>query len=210
MRPGNTLTIRGSRLDSAQQSEDVQVALGTRENGNVQSRGEVNGLRLFKVIVVEESDVTFAPTTVNTTTQSSSFPAPAQAAVQTQASETQASQTLTPQILTLGNSVAEGESPVASSVVRADVFSPAPRVDSSAASTLESDVETPLVSVESPTDVAHPVSGKSIDTAFADRRLLGRSHFFVGKQRGRNTLGTLVAEMPKSRHSSISDESFWR
>ena len=158
---GNSLTISGTRFNSTDsQDEDVTATVSTVANQSVQKRGEINGVRLYK-ISVESTDVTFTPITVSTATASTAS-SPSQAAASALAFDDSSAE---------GESVA-AESVVAESVVQADVFSPASAVAASSLvsrelvlNTDDADVwsdqpatdlsaEDDLVSVESSTDVA--------------------------------------------------------
>lgn len=109
---GNNLTISGTRTNTTgtnTTTENVQASVTTAGNSNVQLRGEVAGLRLYK-ISVEDAAVAFTTQSANTATQSSSTtPVAAPVATQTE--------------LSFDNS-AEGESVASAAVVQADVFSP--------------------------------------------------------------------------------------
>jgi hypothetical protein len=156
---GNNLTIRGTRVTPAnptanpptvETTENVQASLTTSGNANVQQRGEINGLKLFK-ISVEESAVTFTAPTVTTANVGSTTPASAAAT--------------TSNTLEIGNTAAEGESLASASAVQADIFSPAPNpatmsgndeseITVDPESTIEFQTSPSLVSNESPNDVA--------------------------------------------------------
>ena len=127
---GTTMTIQGNRSNSTTNAiETVSASMPTANNARVQSRGEVDGVRLFKVSV-EPSAVTFAPTTSASaaTTTTTTTGSAAGAALQVVAPETTmaspAGQAFSSSTLMLGDSAAEGESFAASSVTMADVFSP--------------------------------------------------------------------------------------
>lgn len=155
---GANLTIRGSRTTPADgttpaSTENVQASIATSNNPAVQQRGEVDGLKLFR-ISVEPSAVTFSNQAV-TTASSSASASPAAAAVSTQNS------------IASGSAAAEGESFVLNSAVQADVFSPAPSESTAAeiqrildpqstidAESLESLTAGSLTSAQSPNDVA--------------------------------------------------------
>ncbi|KAA1259161.1 putative peptidyl-prolyl cis-trans isomerase [Rubripirellula obstinata] len=150
---GANLTIRGTRTIAADgttpaSTEDVQASIATSGNSAVQQRGEVDGLKLFR-INVEPAAVTFSNQSVTTSTSNTSS-SPTVAAVSTQSS------------ISTGSTAAEGESFAASSAVQADVFSPAPSQATAAEiqrtldpeSTIDSEPAANLTSAESPNDVA--------------------------------------------------------
>ena len=67
---GATLTIRGTRTnDSTQSDEAIEATVRTSGDQRVQFRGEANGLRLYK-IQVDETAISFSPSTVATSAQS--------------------------------------------------------------------------------------------------------------------------------------------
>lgn len=120
---GTSLTINGNRTNSTTNaSEAVSATLSTVANRNVQPRGEVDGLRLFRVNV-RPSEVTFAASTGASTTTTDSGTASA-AALQVFAPEDSVDSVAASSALTFGDAGPEGESIVAASVTVADVFSP--------------------------------------------------------------------------------------
>jgi len=100
---GDMLTIQGTQANS---TTTVEATLPTSSDARVQLRGEVDGIRLYRIGV--ESDVTFGP------------PAVAQATGEGEA----------PSSLVLGDIQAEGESIAATATTRADLLAPVSNIGS--------------------------------------------------------------------------------
>lgn len=111
---GDTLTVRGTRIADDSTESAGEATLPTANDARVQLRGEIDGLRLYK-ISVQDTD-TFTAASITTAS----------------VSEGEAVSALTaPNTLTLGDIQAEGESPAAGATSRADLFVP---VDNDSAS----------------------------------------------------------------------------
>lgn len=163
---GSNLVIRGTTTDATTQVEtNVQATIPTSGNPNVQFRGERDGQRFYKISVDE---VTYTETSnaageqiVVVPASSSSAPTPAalQATSQVQASR----------VMPVGESQAEGESVVANSATRADIFVPvtadgSSRTDVAVLATRDGDVwAAQSISLEDDQDVG--IGAQSVDSA---------------------------------------------
>ncbi|WP_146515012.1 Ig-like domain-containing protein [Rubripirellula amarantea] len=148
---GQNLTIRGTLTDATtSEVENIEVTLPASNDRRVEARGEVDGLRLYKVSV-EESEVEFTTTSTTTTTAAASL----LTQTASESAEIAANSAASTNSLTLGSTVPEAESAAVSSTSAENVYAPAPEGSSSSAlvlSTGEADVwtDTPADLVDSP------------------------------------------------------------
>ncbi|TWU50499.1 putative bifunctional phosphatase/peptidyl-prolyl cis-trans isomerase [Rubripirellula tenax] len=125
---GTNVTIRGTAptgTGTAATTEEVQATVSTVNNRNVEFRGEVDGLRLYR-INVQSSGVAFTPTTPTTTTTTTTTGSTGSVSTisSTQPLASESSSGLSSSSLTFGEQQAEGESVATAGVTVADVFVP--------------------------------------------------------------------------------------
>ncbi|MGB7329637.1 MAG: tandem-95 repeat protein, partial [Rubripirellula sp.] len=172
---GSNVTIRGTAptgTDGAAQA--VETTVSTVNNPNVQVRGEVDGLMLFK-INVQTGGVTFNPAATTTTTETTTTTGSASTAnvsvassVQDDAPEFASSGSISNSII-VGEQQAEGESIATASVTVADAFVPSvitvPTQSRSAVLSLEDGDLWVESSIGNETEIEKVTDVSSIDSA---------------------------------------------